>query len=433
MNYMKKLLKNKFSIDIFSSLLAQVLIVILNLIITKIVSTHFSLDDFGVFNVAKRFAALFAFMVLMGLGISIPKYISFEVASNSNAEAYKYWKASLYILTIGIIITSMTCVIYKEKISEIVFGDTQYSYMVVPIILNAVGTCLSSLLFAYYRGYNRILIFNILQITYNVVLFILAIFLKNSLNLMMWWGLIWIFISLVFIVYIQIKYRYINEGYKEFFWGKGYIKKLLVFGFPRIFGEFALFGYFLVPLIIFTNKYSITLAGQLSVSINFFQLATTFFGVIGYVLLPYVSEKIAKKQYGLIKKQIKKIAILYFSLSVIIVAFIFFFTKQITILFFNTSYITSVIDTKITLFGIIPYVIYLLLRNPLDAISDIPINTINLIISFAILCGVVYYSNNVHAMGLGIIISSTILGVLSYISWNILFGKIEKLNNSRSR
>lgn len=411
---MKKLQYDKFSKDILTSLFAQLIIIFLNLLITKLISMNFSVEDFGVFNIAKRSASLFAFIALMGLGISLPKYISIENATNFNDNAYKYWKAGLYILTSVLAIFSITFLIYKENIAVVMFDDENYSYMVFPIILNAVGTCLSSFLLAFYRGYNKIAVFNVLQVVYNIILFVLAIFLKKPLDLVMWWGIIWVLLSLIFILNIEINTTKSGPN-------KGslvpYYKKLLLFGLPRLLGEFALFGYFLVPLIILNHKYNISISGKLSVSINFFQLATTFFGVIGYVLLPYVSEKIAQKKFKEINEKIKTLSIIYLLLSTIIVFVFYIFTKQIIILFYNTSYVSSVVDTRIVLIAIIPYTFYLLLRNPLDAVSDLPINTFNLLISFSILCGFVYYSNNIHSMGIGMIVSSSILCLFSWIAW----------------
>ncbi len=73
--------------------------------------------------------------------------------------------------------------------------------------------------------------------------------------------------------------------------------------------------------------------------------------------------------------------------------------------------------------SILPQSLYLLYRNPIDAVSVIPYNTIILGICFALMVILFFVSKTLTELAWAYIAVSLLQGVLSYITWSVLCRK----------
>ena len=75
------------------------------------------------------------------------------------------------------------------------------------------------------------------------------------------------------------------------------------------------------------------------------------------------------------------------------------------------------------LLGAIPYVIYVLLRNILDALDVKAINSRNLIISLALLLVLCWLRTDIMSMSVSLLVSLTVLGCLSLWETQLRLGR----------
>lgn len=126
---------------------------------------------------------------------------------------------------------------------------------------------------------------------------------------------------------------------------------------------------------------------------------------------------------GLVKKQVRYLSILYLLFSFIVVFFGIIFSKQIMQILYSNEYTEQLNIAKILLITLIPRAQFLLLRNPIDAISVRPVNTISLCLSFLIMLLIMFFSNSVTLMAWSFVISDLVLAVLSMIFWSFMVNR----------
>ena len=175
---------------------------------------------------------------------------------------------------------------------------------------------------------------------------------------------------------------------------KDSMSELLPFGTTRLIGDFVLFSFNALPLIFSNSKFGIRQTAFFSVGIMIANMITPLFGFLGMVLLPYVSEQVAAENHKKIKSSVNRLMGIYVVLSVIMTVFVIFFADFVIQLLFSVDYIESRDIVSVLIWTIVAQAVYLLLRNPIDAISKFPLNTINLILSFIVMLVLFIFSDS---------------------------------------
>lgn len=284
-------------------------------------------------------------------------------------------------------------------------------------MLYIIGISLSAFITAYYRGTNHLWLFNLIQFLLQLIVFLILLFVTfNPINLITWVGISWIIFSVFFFMIIIFKQPLLFRKIYDMQIMNG-IYELSRFGAPRIIGEFALFGYFAVPLIILSSRNELLSVAFISIPISFFQLISSVFGFAGYVLLPHVSAGMVNGNFPSVRKDIRKMEIIYLIGSLSGVVIMLILAPLLTRLFFSTNYLSTVPYTRIMCISIIPYAFYLLYRNPLDAVSHFPWNSINLVISLLVVSVLIIFTHTLTDYALAYMCSSLVLGILSWCAW----------------
>lgn len=422
MNF-KKTFESKFAKDSIITFGCQLLLLVSNFMINKVISNSLGVEGFGEFNIAKRTATVFGFVILMGLGISIPRFLAISKGKNDIEGQNNYALSGAVLLLFNCLFMTILLVLFKSSVASLVFGSTDYSYTIFSIVLFATGTSLSTFIFAFYRGKSLFYKYNYSQIVAQLLI-ILSVFIVKDTNfntVVLLWGVVSNVFSIILIITSFKKY-----GVSAYFFNRKKTKsktkiiELAKFGTPRIFGEFILFSYYLIPLIVINYKLGMETSGYFSASTGILQMFVPFFGYIGLILLPYVSENIANKNLGDADKKIKQLMVLYLLFGVIATTLVIVFTPLMIKIFYSEAYLNSVFITRIMVISLIPRSIYLLLRNPIDAISTKAYNSLNLLISFIFMIIIMLLTNSITGFAIAFVISDLVLGILSLISWNRL-------------
>ena len=198
---------------------------------------------------------------------------------------------------------------------------------------------------------------------------------------------------------------------------KSSMTELASFCLPRLPGEFVLFAYIVVPLIIINHRLGIEATAYFAVATTINSMINPLFSFVGMVLLPLVSKSIASNQFSQADKKVKALIKIYLVVGLIGIIAVEIFTPLVINILFNSEYQSSVPIVRIMILAILPNAFYLLLRNPLDAMSKIPYNTINLIISFVVLNILVFLSTNVVAYAISFVAAYGLLSILSFWAW----------------
>lgn len=396
----------------------QAIILLFGFIINKLLSIELNIENYGTYCIIKRTSSVIAFTNLCGMGIALPRYLSYYIAQDKKQQICATILVSLCIITILSLIISIILLFAKNNLYHIITGINNSSLYFVTILF-AISISFSTFIYSYYRGNGNFVKYCILQIAVQV-LFLLSflVYRQDLFILLLLWSFSAVFATiLIFLrdVRKNIHGRFINKIIL-----RDTTKNLLIYGSPRLLGDFIWFSFNAIPLVLINLKLGITETSYFSVGITLNNIITPFFGFIGTILLPYASEAFAKNERNKLKVIICKLLITYCVISVI-VSFLFYYEGDLLIkILFSEKYLESWQICQIIIWTILPNSIYLLLRNPLDAISKIPYNTINLVISISILIILFYYSSTLQDYAISMIISYSILALLSLSSWQYL-------------
>lgn len=387
-------------------------------------------EGYGHYSIIKKSASVLSFVMLSGMGIALPRYLSTSIAQKDLKKSKSTILSSGLVVLIVSLIVITICIWMKNEMGDLIVGsnDTQLYFSA---IIYAISITFSSLLFAYYRGINAFIWFSVSQITVQLIIAFTSIFFGHSLFLIL---NIWAITTLVYVLFSLIIETQKNRLFKNnpITWKYNLLPQLVVlfkYGLPRLVGDFLLFSFGAFPLIFISQKIGISSSSYFAVGLMLVSIVTPLFSFSGMVLLPYISSSIAENKFIQANKLIGKLTILHIVFSLIAILFLWFGIDIFIKLFFSKEFLPSMDISKILIISILPESIYLLLRNPIDAVSTIPYNTFNLLISFIALVLLFYFSTSLEQCVLSYLAISILKAFLSFFSWQTSRNKLLKMEH----
>lgn len=414
--------RDTFVKDILITFSGQIFVLLSNFLINKLVSIFVGVDQFGIFNIAKRSATLIGFVILLELGISIPRYFSLYFKSNPK-KAFEYYKLGCFLLITMIVFVSIIVILNQKMVAQYIFGSINFTKYVLPWLIYSIGIAINTFIFSAYRGSERFYIYTIIQLLTQIINVLIIFIVKNSgiAMILLFWGISNIILSVLFMnIFILINYEFKSVGVEGVFHK---LKDLLIYGIPRIPGEIIQFSYYLIPLMVVNHKFGRLDTGYFSASTGIIQAFLPLFSYVGIVLLPKVSKSLMDGNLKLVKNQVKLLSYIYLAFALLVVVLGLVFTKDIIKVLYSSEYIRRIDVAKILLITLIPRSQFLLLRNPIDAISVKPINTLCLSISFIAMLAIMFFAHNIIMVAWSFVISDIILAILSLLFWRFLVNK----------
>lgn len=417
---LSRLKGSSFIKDTLLTFITQLIVMLLGFIVNKILAVKFGVADFGVFNIAKRGGTVISFILLMGMGISIPRYLSMSFVQNKNTGT-KYFSNAVLLIFFNSLLALLLGLIFEKRLSIILFGTNNYSNLTIPIVIFAIGMTMNTFIYAAFRGSGLYVLFSVSQVI-GQSLIMCSIFIGSTVgSVILLWGIISVLFTLLLALIVILKtnkqYDMFKVSFKFYFHE---LKELIIYGAPRIIGEVIQFSYYLIPLIIINNNYSAHQTGMFSASTGILQMFLPFFSYLGLILLPYVSASIANKSFANVDKRINQLIFIYLGVAFGAIIFGYIFTDFLLKLLYSSEFLSSENVVRILLFTLAPRSIFLLLRNPIDAISKIPYNTLLLLISLVVLLICMLNATTIASIAWSFVISDVCLAVGSALLWFLL-------------
>ena len=403
------------------TLISQLISLILAISALKLAATIFDPADFGLYNLVKRIIAMISYPLLVGLGISIPIYV---------AEAYLSITAQARLITVALfwwlfltLILALINLIVPDLFTEWVLGEG-YEYLSWPFVLGFSGLYLYTILYASYRGEQNFGRANLFQILASGLFPLVAIFLSGGVVGRFFYILAFLMFVANFIVLLDLFNRNLLLKISKQEIG-AISKKYLKFGLPRIPGEFALFGLMSSPLFFVARYESLELAGQVAVGYTIVQLIASFYEFIGTLILPKSAQLISDGRYQELNRLVQKLSIYSFLSAFLLCLFIFNNIEFLFELLDKNKFVDNIIYSRVIIICVPFYIVYLIIRNPQDALSIKPFNSYILSACFLLQLVLLLLAVNidlaywkVSLYHLALTIPYITLGLVTLLSWN---------------
>ena len=432
---MLKLIKEKLHSgmgkDVVWTFTLQIVIMLCSFAINKLLSNRLSIDDFGQYNVIKRSVQVLSFVMLAGVGIALPRYIPLYRNGEEKRRILPLLTASLvYILGVTLVVV-LLCIVFSGPMQHLIIGTTHpsplTSHLYVIAIAYAFVLALAQYAYAYYRGIGDFKWYNGTQLGVQLAI-ILPLVLLPELTVQ---GVFtsWLIITLLLVAY------YLGRE----LWHKRYaltshlspltphhspltshLTTIAKYSSGRLVADFFLFSLSAFPLVYISNTQGLQPTAYYSVGITFVTMVTPVFSFMGIILLPYVSQAIAKNEVHSADRLVNRLALLYVAASAVITLLMYVFIRFLTLLFFAESYVAACDLSRIMILSILPQALYLLYRNPIDAVSVVPYNTIILAVCLVTMVVTFLLSTTITQLAWAYLAVSTLQGVLSYLTWQFV-------------
>ena len=420
---MLKMIKQKLNSgmgkDVIWTFSLQITIMLCSFAITKLLASRLSIDDFGQYNVIKRSVQVLSFVMLAGVGIALPRYIPLYRNGTPPRRIAPLLGASLiYIIGVSLVVF-LGCMVFSTQMQDIIIGQSGNLSLLLIALAYAFILAMAQYAYAYYRGIGNFKWYNGAQLAVQLAI-VLPLVLLPVLTVK------GVFVSWLVITALLVAFylgrelspsKILNLNSQSF---RESLHEIIKYSSGRLLADFFLFSLSAFPLIYISNAQGLQPTAYYSVGITFVTMVTPVFSFMGIILLPYVSECIAKGEMQAANRFVNRLALLYVGASLLLTLILYVFTTFLTSLLFAESYVITTDLTRIMILAILPQAIYLLYRNPIDAVSVVPYNTIILGICLAVMVISFSLSTTLTQFAWAYLIVSLLQGFLSFLTWKVV-------------
>lgn len=415
MRLLHGLKKDDFSKDLLSTFIGQILVLFISFSLNKVISNQYSITDFGLYNLIKRTVSVVSYVMLMAMGIAIPKFVAEANAEKNKKKVESYMLSSFMTISSAFVLVSIVLMFLRTPFSELMFGDGESVVFIIPICLYSYGSALIIYIYSYYRGIDRFVRYNVICMVMQLGMLIIATFIPHNLVVLYYaWAFFLLFYGIVEMVFLFKNNVFSFRALRDKLFT---LKIMLQYSVPRVPGEFILFAYNLVPLVLIQHRFGGENVAYFAAALTINSLVFPLFSITGTTLLSYVSKSVVNNEKDVMKQNIGRLMILYIVIAIIAVIAVYLFGEWLLTFLYNKNYIQCMKILRITILAIIPNALYLLFRNPLDAVSKFPYNTVCLLLSFVIYLGLLGLASSIESCAVALVIAYTIQGCLALVFW----------------
>ena len=420
---MLKLIKDKLNSgmgkDVVWTFSLQITIMLCSFVITKLLASRLSIDDFGQYNVIKRSVQVLSFVMLAGVGIALPRYIPIYRNSKPPRRIAPLLGAALiYIIGVSLVVF-LVCMVFSSQMQDIIIGQSGNMGLLLVALAYAFALAMAQYAYAYYRGVGNFKWYNGAQLGVQLSIVLPLIFLPELTVKGVFVS--WLVLTTLLVAFYIGRELWLFSRRNDTFASDtpltSHLNTIIKYSSGRLLADFFLFSLSAFPLIYISNAQGLQSTAYYSVGITFVTMVTPLFSFMGIILLPYVSECIAKGEIKAANRLINRLTLLYLGASLLITLILYIFTSFLTYLLFAGSYVVATDLTRIMILAILPQAIYLLFRNPIDAIAVIPYNTIILGVCLVVMVVGFAFSTTITQFAWAYLGVSVLQGLLSWLTW----------------
>jgi len=381
------------------------------IVVYKLAAHFLGTMGFSEYAVARRMISLLTPLPALGLGVALPRFVAYAQGQRDAQRAARYLGATMWCVGFGTLLFVLLMNGFSGFFSYVFFGSRSYRYLMLPISSILVALGVHAIAYGYFRGLLDMKRANLLQFI-NIGILPLAAFalFRSSLSHMLEvQGLLSTGVALSAMLLTPWRHagaNFIAEA-----------KELLRYGAQRVPGDFIQVALLALPATIVAHLQGVQQAGFVAFGISIMTMVGSMFAPIGLILLPKASGMLAEGSLAELRSHVHKILFATVVVSGAFTVAILLFGGALIGLYLGPTFQGAVPVLKIIAPGMLPYCVYTVLRNVVDAFHVNAVNARNLLISlvaFACLSTVAYeISRQPISIVIGLIASIVLLAGLT--------------------
>jgi|SRR5690348_8974297 len=367
------------------------------ILVYKLAAHYLGNIGFSEYALVRRTVTLMMPIPILGLSIGLPRYISYSKGRNDSEAADRYYGGTLWCAGFGAAICFVLINSFSGVFGYLFFGSRNYAILSFPMSLMILGLCAHTVACGYFRGHMQLNRANALQFINLACLPILAfVFAHGSLRtLLLVIGSFWIAISTIALCFTPLG-AIAKSGTKE-------IRQLLKYGIQRIPGDFILGAIFTLPATFIAHLQGVREAGFVAFGISVVSMIGGIFAPASLVLLPKATLLLAEGARKKLWIHLRPILTTTAVASVMMSALIWWLVPNLIRLYLGPGFETVVPIVRFLVLGALPYSLYLILRNLVDAYHEHGVTAVILSVGLLVLIVGGYVGRGLSDATLGIL------------------------------
>lgn len=379
------LFSRSFWKDLILTYSAETVVMGCTMLAPALVARAGSLEQLGLYLLLRRVASSLLAPLSLGMAVALARFLPMR---SSNPGLQVRWS----MLGIGVAtaftgLAGLALLGLRGASARLLLGNRQLDVFAVPLALLVLGNVVHALLYGHYRGTMEMRTANALQALNLGVVPVLALLRLKSGGLAAAINLTGLFILGVSGLFLLPLLRSLLQTRSQVAtsWSGEAVRSLLSYGLGRVPGF--IFAGLLLTLgpIWLAHRATMTDVAMYALGLTFMRMAGAFFGPVGVLVLPRLSGAIERTREHGIKSDLQ----LLLRTAMLVALFTCLQAAALSnsmLLIWLGSAPASNRLFFIPLVLVLPmYLAYEVLRNPIDAISAIPYNTIALGVAVLVL------------------------------------------------
>ncbi len=365
----------------------------------KLAAHYLGKEGFSEYALARRTISLLIPIPMLGLTVGLPRYIGYSNGRGDFEGADRHFGATMWCVGGGALICISLMNIFSGAFGYLFFGNRSYGSLALAFGLMILGLCVHTVVCGYFRGHMRLNRANLMQLA-NLAVAPISVFVvfRHSLNSALTaLGLIWIVISGVGLFFTPWD-SIIGDNTKE-------VKELLPYGIQRVPGDFVLMALFTLPSTFVAHLRGVQEAGFVAFGISVVAMIGAMFAPLGLVLLPKATLMFAEGAKSELRKHLWLLLKATLVASFLMTLVIWIWIPSLVHLYLGVGYEQVVPIVRLVVLAALPYSLYLVFRNLVDAYHEYGITAAILTGALALFLAASYLSTYWRPTASGILIA----------------------------
>jgi O-antigen/teichoic acid export membrane protein len=393
--------------NLSATVLTQILVGVGGLVLYRLLALNKGAPGVASYALVKQMVVFASPTVMLGLATAIPRYVARSHPAGHGPERYLLAGAALTALTTMLV--GVLALVSPRATASLLFGDVRRTNLVVPLVATLAGAVAFDVTAGYLRGRFRFRIYSAMTAISVaglpvVLLLVLPRAPIGTLILLMGFAML---APCVAVAAWPIAHAVRSATIR------GTVKAghtLLSFGYRRVPGELAAIGLFALPLVLAAHFESLHRVAYLTVGLYVVSVVVIAFQPLGLVLLPLLS-KLCATNPAAARQHVARLCASGLHISLFLAPQLVLFADVAARAWLGADFAKAGPIIRITTFPLVLFMVHLILRTSLDAVSVKAYNSRNSIIALAILAG-----------SSAILLASTATEPLTAIAWSFAIG-----------
>lgn len=392
---------------------AEFAVLACQIVVYKLAAQFLGTVGFGEYAVARRTISLLQPVVLLGIGVGLPRYVAMAEANGDFHRVRGFFGSAVWCIGLAVGIAGTALIVWRDWFSYLFFGSRTYANLPPAVAVALVGLSIHAICYSLLRGRLVISRANWLNLLNLGLLPVCVLISFHTSTAAVLWGLAigWTFVSLFALAWTPLTAVFQAHRQEQ--------RELLTYGVQRVPGDFMLMALLAIPAIFAAHTSDIRMAGYVAFGVSITSMIASMFSPVGVILLPKVSANLKNGLIVTMRREIRLIGLLAVLIPLVLIAVVEVLAPLLIRVYLGGEFESAVHVVRIIATAALPLSVYYALRSVLDGFHHRAVNTINLfrsILAFAALSSLVYFSQiRIDLMLWSFVFAATLLAGLTIL------------------